>query len=69
MAKKLTAKARLIGRFPACKTSCSFNVECSDAHAIDLAHHFVRGFRTAMHEVYKDNRPELKKIIITITLP
>lgn len=71
MAKKLTAKAKMVGFFPASRTSCSYNTSIPEGMGVKLAAIFVGAFRTTMSELYPadETRPQLAKITITITLP
>jgi hypothetical protein len=71
MAKKLTAKAKLVGIFPLSQTRCSYNVGISEKMTIALAHDFVKSFDATMMEMYGDqkNKPRLRKVTIMITLP
>ena len=67
---RFAARAKMIGKFKS-GTNCSFNITPCQQMAIAIAKPFVKSFRTVMEDMYKEpiTRPDLRKIVITITLP
>lgn len=69
MARKLKARVKFHGQFPGSKTSVEFTTELDALTAGIMAAPMVKSFRRVMAENYAENKPQLRKLVITVTLP